>query len=289
MDADAGHLFGVIGPDEYHEPVDDNAFTNVMARWNLRAAADAVERAGAPEAAEAPRWRTIADALVDGYDADTGIYEQFAGFHKLEPLIIEEIAPKRPIAADLWLGPARVHGAQVLKQADVLMLHHLVPDAVEPGSLEPNLRFYEPRTAHGSSLSPGVHAALFARTRDYDKALDALRIASRIDLDDLTDTTAGGLHLATMGSLWQAFAFGFGGLRPHDGRLALDPRLPPRWAALELTVRFHGSRVRVRIEHGALYLEAERPTPITIDSLPYTVDSTGLEFTRRGRTWDVIT
>jgi trehalose/maltose hydrolase-like predicted phosphorylase len=164
-----------------------------------------------------------------------------------------------------------------------------VPDSVEPDSLEPNLRFYEPRTAHGSSLSPGVHAALFARTRDYDKALDALRIASRIDLDDLTDTTAGGLHLATMGSLWQALAFGFGGLRAHDGRLAVDPRLPHSWATLELTVRFHGSRVRVRIEHGALYLEAERPTPITIDSLPYTVDSSGLEFTRRGRTWDVIT
>jgi trehalose/maltose hydrolase-like predicted phosphorylase len=289
VDANGGHIFGVIGPDEYHEPVDDNAFTNVMARWNLRAAADAVERVDSPEAAEASQWRTIADALVDGYDPDTGIYEQFAGFDKLEPLIIEEIAPKRPIAADLWLGPARVHGAQVLKQADVLMLHHLVPDSVEPDSLEPNLRFYEPRTAHGSSLSPGVHAALFARTRDYDKALDALRIASRIDLDDLTDTTAGGLHLATMGSLWQALAFGFGGLRAHDGRLAVDPRLPHSWATLELTVRFHGSRVRVRIEHGALYLEAERPTPITIDSLPYTVDSSGLEFTRRGRTWDVIT
>jgi trehalose/maltose hydrolase-like predicted phosphorylase len=289
LERDGGHIFGVIGPDEYHEPVDDNAFTNVMARWNLRAAADAVERTGAPEADEASQWRTVADALVDGYDPDTGIYEQFAGFHELEPLVIAEVAPKRPIAADLWLGPTRVHGAQVLKQADVLMLHHLVPDAVEPDSLEPNLRFYEPRTAHGSSLSPGVHAALFARTRDYDKALDALHIASRIDLDDLTDTTAGGLHLATMGSLWQALAFGFAGLRAHGGALAVDPRLPHSWATLALTVRFHGSRVGVRIEHGALHIEAERPTPITIDTLPYTVDSTGLEFTRRSRTWNVVT
>ena len=288
MESDGGHIFGVIGPDEYHEPVDDNAFTNVMARWNLRAAADAVELIDTPESAEAREWRAVADALVDGYDPDTGIYEQFAGFHKLEPLVIEEIAPKRPIAADLWLGPDRVHGAQVLKQADVLMLHHLVPDAVEPDSLVPNLRFYEPRTAHGSSLSPGVHAELFARTRDYDKALDALRIASRIDLDDLTDTTAGGLHVATMGSLWQALAFGFGGLRAHAGRLSIDPRLPHSWGALELTVRFHGSRVRVSIEHGSLHVDAERPTAITIDTLPYTVDSTGLEFTRRSRAWEVI-
>jgi trehalose/maltose hydrolase-like predicted phosphorylase len=289
MEPEGGHIYGVIGPDEYHEPVDDNAFTNIIARWNLRVAADTVERTDGPEMEEVPRWRAVADALVDGYDADTGIYEQFAGFFDLEPLIIEEVAPKRPIAADLWLGASRVHGAQVLKQADVLMLHHLVPEAVEADSLEANLRFYEPRTAHGSSLSPGVHASLFARTRDYEHALEALHIASRIDLDDLTDTTAGGLHLATMGSLWQAYAFGFGGLRPRDGRLVIDPRLPHEWGGLELNVRFRGSRVHVRIEHGALLVDADRPAPITIDNSPYVVGSTGLEFTRHGRSWEVIT
>jgi trehalose/maltose hydrolase-like predicted phosphorylase len=134
-----------------------------------------------------------------------------------------------------------------------------------------------------------VHASLFARTRDYEHDLDALRLASRIDLDDLTETTAGGLHLATMGSLWQAFAFGFGGLRPRDGRLVVDPRLPHEWGALELTVRFRGSRVHVRIEHGSLFVDADRPAAITIDTTPYVVDSAGLEFARRGRNWDVIT
>src|SRR5205085_4053269 len=125
---------------------------------------------------EAQRWRLLADQLVDGYDANTGIYEQFAGFYRLEPLIIEEVAPRRPIAADLLLGAERVRGAQVVKQADVLMLHHLVPEETAPDSLEPNLRFYEPRTAHGSSLSPAIHAAVFARARDFDRALASLRI-----------------------------------------------------------------------------------------------------------------
>lgn len=286
---DGCHIYGVIGPDEYHEPVDDNAFTNVIARWNLRRAAAAVDLSDADASviAESTRWHTIADKLVDGYDPETGIYEQFAGFMKLEPLIIEEVAPRRPIAADLLLGASRVRGAQVLKQADVLMLHHLVPDEVEPESLEPNLRFYEPRTAHGSSLSPGVHASLFARVRDYGHALEALHIASCIDLDDLTDTTAGGLHLATMGSLWQALAFGFAGLHPRDGRLVIDPRLPHDWAALEITVRFRGSRLRVRIEHGGLHLHADQPAPITIDTTPHVVESKGLEFRRRGRNWEV--
>ncbi|MGZ5292330.1 MAG: hypothetical protein ACXWEH_08435, partial [Actinomycetota bacterium] len=187
----SAHIFGVIGPDEYHETVDDNAFTNVMARWNLRraaAVADGDERV--PEF-ERLRWLETADALIDGYDRHTKLYEQCAGFYELEPLRIDELAPKRPIAADLLLGPDVVRRAQILKQADVLMLHHLVPDEVAPGSLRPNLDFYEPRTAHGSSLSPGIHASLFARAGRLDEAVHALDIAARIDLDDLTGTTAG--------------------------------------------------------------------------------------------------
>jgi trehalose/maltose hydrolase-like predicted phosphorylase len=237
------HIYGVIGPDEYHEPVDDNAFTNVLARWNLRraAACDGVDER------EQASWLAIADALVDGYDRASGIYEQFAGFFDLEPLVIKDIAPRRPIAADLLLGPERTAGAQVLKQADVLMLHHLLPDEVAARSLVPNLDFYEPRTAHGSSLSPAIHAAVLARAGRYRHALEALRIAARMDLDDLTGSTAGGLHLATMGGLWQALATGFAGIRPRGDRLLVDPRLPPEWSALELALCFRGDPLRLRV------------------------------------------
>ena len=246
------HLYGVIGPDEYHEPVDDNAFTNVMARWNLRAAAgidgeDEEERAS---------WLRVADALVDGYDPMSGLYEQFAGFSRLEPLVIADIAPRRPIAAELLLGRERTEAAQVLKQADVLMLHHLVPDEVAPGSLLPNLDFYEPRTAHGSSLSPAVHASLLARAGRFREALRALRVAARIDLDDLTRSTASGVHLATMGGVWQALVFGFAGVRPRRDALVVDPRLPPEWGAIELRLRFRGSPLRLRIDRDGVELDA---------------------------------
>ena len=240
-------------------------------------------------ASEAALWQAIADELIDGFDHNTGIYEQCAGFHKLEPLIIAEVAPRRPITADLLLGARRVRGAQVIKQADVLMLHHLVPDAVEPGTLEPNLRYYEPRTAHGSSLSPGIHASLFARARDYDRALDALRIACRVDLDDVTGTTGGGLHLATMGSVWQALTFGFGGIRPRDGRLAIDPRLPPAWPAMEFRVQFHGHPVRVRVEKTSLTISGEGPTPLAIEGIKYRLDGHPLSFRRRGPVWQEAT
>ncbi len=288
----SAHIYGVIGPDEYHEPVDDNAFTNVMARWNLRTAAAAVERHNDDDhdvtAEERAHWRALAAALVDGFDPATGVYEQFAGFRGLEPLIVEEVAPRRPIAADLLLGAKRVHSSQVLKQADVLMLHHLVPDEVEPDTLEPNLRFYEPRTAHGSSLSPAVHASLLARARDYPRALVDFEIASRIDLDDLTQSTGGGLHLATMGGVWQAMVFGFAGLRPGGGRLEIDPHVPPSWDTLEVHVRFRGSRVRVRVDHRDLKVTTDSPTDIVVGGAPFTVGSGTIEFRARGPRWEVV-
>jgi trehalose/maltose hydrolase-like predicted phosphorylase len=289
LDKFGAHIYGVIGPDEYHEGVDDNAFTNVMARWNLRRAADAVR--STPEAAvtyaEADAWTQLADALVDGYDHDTGIYEQFAGFNRLEPLIIEDVAPRRPIAADLLLGRARTANAQVIKQADVLMLHHLVPEEVAVDSLDANLRYYEPRTAHGSSLSPAIHASLFARARDFRRALDAFRIASRIDLDDLTGSTASGLHLATMGGLWQALTFGVAGVRASSTGLQVDPHLPPDWAALEVRVRYRGVPVHMRAEHRELTITTGGPVVVAFTHGQHQLEAGTTRFTARGTSWEV--
>ena len=252
-----GHLYGLMGPDEYHEVVDDNAYTNVMARWNLRQAAHLLDQVGG-DTHEAEEWRRLAASLVDGWDPARGVYEQFAGYWDLEPLLVADVAPP-PVAADVVLGGERVAGSQLIKQADVLMLHHLVPDEVVAGSLAANLAFYEPRTAHGSSLSPAIHAALFARARQPAQALELFRLAARLDLDDLTGTTAGGLHLATMGGLWQALAYGFLGLRPRGELLDVDPCLPGAWEALSLRFRFRGDRVGVRASHDTLTVSCTRP------------------------------
>ena len=252
-----GHIRGVIGPDEYHENVDDNAYTNVMARWNLKRAADAGGEA--VDEHERRHWLELADSIVDGYDPATGIYEQFAGFNALEPLLIAELAPRLPVAADMLLGHARTQASQVVKQADVLMLHYLVPDELAAGSLESNLDFYGPRTTHGSTLSPGVHAALLARAGRLAEALEMLHLTARIDLDDISHMAAGGLHLAAMGSVWRTLAFGFAGLRPVGDALAIDPVLAPGWDALEVRVRFRNSRVRVRVQPGAVEASADPP------------------------------
>jgi hypothetical protein len=280
IDRAGAHIYGVIGPDEYHEPVDDNAFTNVMARWNLRRAA-----AVAPKP-ERERFLELADALVDGYDPNTGVYEEFAGFFRLEPLVIADIAPRRPIAADVLLGPERTADAQVIKQADVLMMHHLVPDEVEPGSLGPNLDFYEPRTAHGSSLSPAVHAALFPRAGRPEEALTPLQLAARLDLDDLTATTAGGPHIATMGGVWQALTTGFAGVRPAGDALAVDPQLPAAWNGLDLRLRFRGVPLRLRAEHELVAVEADAPVRIRVGDAPV-AEGPRLRWTRVRDSWEL--
>jgi hypothetical protein len=113
----AAHVYGVIGPDEYHDVVDDNAYTNVMARWNLRRGARLVYETGG-NAAEALEWDHIADALVDGWDGDRRMYEQFAGYWDLEPLLVRELA-RPPVAIDMIVGAERVAGSQLVKQADV--------------------------------------------------------------------------------------------------------------------------------------------------------------------------
>jgi trehalose/maltose hydrolase-like predicted phosphorylase len=264
--AGRGHIDGVIGPDEYHELVDDNAYTNVMARWNLRRAADLIDRVGGSDA-DTARWRYLADTLVDGYDPESGLYEQFAGYRQLEPLLVAQFA-EPPLAADVVLGRERVAGSQLIKQADVLMLHHLVPDEVAPGSLAANLDHYEPRTTHGSSLSPAIHAALFARTHQPERALALFRLAARLDLDDLTRTTAGGLHLAAMGGVWQALAYGFLGLRAHGDVLDIDPSLPDAWQALALRLRFGGHRVGVRADHATLTVACTAPLVLRLGAGP---------------------
>ena len=170
------HIRMVVGPDEYHEGVDDNAYTNVLARWNIRKAVEAlawldrVDSGYADELRmrleldndEMEGWLQVADALVDGFDPATKLFEQFAGFYEMDDVPIEKLRP-RPMAADLMLGREVTLHAKVVKQADVVMLCHILSDEYGDDVARANYDYYEPITSHGSSLSPGIHAAVAAR------------------------------------------------------------------------------------------------------------------------------
>lgn len=258
-DGSGVHLDGVIGPDEYHERVDDNAFTNGMVRWNLRTAA----RWGDAADTERREWRRLAEEVVDGYDPTTRLYEQFRGYFDLEPLQVDEFAVP-PVAADVLLGRARIAGSQVIKQPDVLMLHVLIPEDTQAGSLRPNLDYYAPRTAQGSSLSPASMALLYARAGRPETARDLLRRSLRIDLDDIGGTTSAGVHIGSCGGAWQAVLHGFLGARVDAGTLVLDPVLPERWANLAVRFRCLGRDVVAEFEDGRLTVTASGPLSLRV-------------------------
>jgi trehalose/maltose hydrolase-like predicted phosphorylase len=256
---DKRHIRHVIGPDEYHEDVDDNAFTNVMARWNISRGLEAIEvlRKRWPNHAAALReklalgdeeladWRDAVSRIVSGLDPATGIHEQFAGFHALQPLDLAAYADRK-VPIDVVIGRELTRGSQVVKQADVVALIALLPEEFPGAAAKANFRYYEPRCAHGSSLSAGIHARVAARLGETETALRFLRQAAAADLE-LDPNSAGGIRIAGLGGLWQAIILGFAGLDPKGDMLGIDPRLPPHWRGLSFRVFWRGRTVAIRI------------------------------------------
>jgi trehalose/maltose hydrolase-like predicted phosphorylase len=277
VEADGGrHIRHVIGPDEYHEDVDDSAFTNVMARWNLQRALETVDilRARWPERAaalcdklalgeeELADWRDAATRIVTGLDAATGLYEQFAGYHRLEPLDLSLYADRK-VPIDVVIGRERTQGSQVVKQADVVALLALLPDAFPGAMAEANFRHYEPRTAHGSSLSAGMHALVAARLGDADMALRFLHQAAAADLE-FDPNSAGGIRIAGLGGVWQAVVLGFAGLDLSGDVISLTPRLPSQWRSMSVNVRWRGHKIEVRIAGATVRAEISDGAPVDI-------------------------
>jgi kojibiose phosphorylase len=136
------------------------------------------------------------------------------------------------------------------------------------GSVAANYRHYEPRTCHGSSLSPAIHAAVAARCGFLDDAEQYFRMSAGVDLDDRMGNAAQGVHIATMGGLWQAAVIGFGGVGPDGDSLRVDPRLPPSWNGLSFPVRWRGTRVDVEIRPDGLRLTLDGPAVVAAGTGP---------------------
>ncbi|HEX7119366.1 MAG TPA: glycosyl hydrolase family 65 protein [Longimicrobiales bacterium] len=269
------HIRGVIGPDEYHEDVDDDAYTNGMAAWNLERAADVARLLARrwPERwralcsrldlrdNELREWRRLADAVHLGSDPRTGVIEQFEGYFALEEIDVAAYEP-RTAPMDVILGPDRTRRSQVIKQPDVLMLIYLLWDRFPPRVREANFRYYDPRTGHGSSLSPSIHALLAARLGDGERAKRYFRQAAEIDLADNMGNAAGGVHAASLGGLWQAAIFGFAGTRLGSDGPAFEPRLPHAWRGLRFPLRWRDATLRVSIDAaGRVSCDAEPAEP----------------------------
>ncbi|MGE3664463.1 MAG: glycoside hydrolase family 65 protein [Pseudonocardia sp.] len=252
-------LSEVMGPDEFHSHVAENAFTNRMVRWHLDEAVAVFRRLGerAPQRlAEIAAGLGLAPDEVDGWaeaaarirvaaPGGAGVIEQFEGYFGRRELAIESWdghgMPRYPPGYHHF----NLEDTRLLKQPDVVMLHYLLPDDHPLEVQRANFEYYEARTLHKSSLSPAIHAIVGLQVGDPAMAVRYFERSAYVDLDDNQGNTVEGMHIAAAAGTWQIAVHGFAGMQVLDGRLTFAPRLPQRWERLRFTVQWRGHAVEV--------------------------------------------
>jgi alpha,alpha-trehalose phosphorylase len=252
---------GVTGPDEYNTVVNNNAYTNLMARENLRYAAQTVDvlRATKPDAyaalvamtaldqSEVEAWISAAEAMYVPYDAKLQIIPQDDSFLDKEPWDFEN-TPQDHYPLLLFYHPLNIYRKQVIKQADVVLALFLLGDAYSVDEKQRNFQFYDPLTTGDSSLSSCVEAIIAAQAGNMEKAIRYGMAALLMDLDDVGGNVKDGCHIASMGGTWMMLIYGLGGMRDNDGILSFSPRRAPEDnAILRFPLTYRGCVLEVEI------------------------------------------
>jgi beta-phosphoglucomutase len=246
----------VIGADEYHDYVSNNAFTNRMVQWHLQKAlfiydwlykknpdcAHELEQKLKLTSERRIRWQDLVANIWIPADAATELIEQFDGFFKLKDIQLKEYEPRHQSMQTI-LGLSEINKWQVLKQPDVLMLFYLMrffqDPPYSPTALQKNWNYYAPRTdiTYGSSLGPAIHAILASDVGE--DVYDLFMQAALVDLEDNRGNAAEGIHGASAGGVWQAVVFGFGGIQCVDEQLVAQAHLPKGWTRLKFQLNWH--------------------------------------------------
>jgi len=286
---------GVTGPDEYTTVVNNNTYTNLMARENLRYAAQTVEslRASNPQAfdalahttaldlAEVDDWKRAADRMYVPFDMESGIYPQDDGFLDRERWDFENTpADKYPLL--LYYHPLNIYRHQVIKQTDVILAMFLLGHEFTLEEKRQNFLFYDPLTTGDSSLSSCVEAIMAAEIGAFDKATDYAMAALLMDLADVSGNVHDGCHIASMGGTWMVTVYGFAGMRDYNGMLSFRPvRAPQRQSTVRFPLTYRGQVLevevgtdatrytlregdRIRFQHEDEVIELTRADPSTV-------------------------
>lgn len=252
-----------IGPDEYHENVDNSVFTNHMVKWHLEEARLVWDwlRHQRPEEAERlgktldinddrlEKWADIAARMwIPISPENDGVLEQFEGFfQRLHPINLEDYTP-RTTNMDWILGHERTQSVRVIKQADVVMLMALLGEQLgDADFLKRNWETYVPVVDHGSSLSPSIHAWVAARMGLVETAYEMFIYSATIDLDDHKGNVRDGIHAASCGGVWQAVVFGFCGLTWTPDGFATNPHLPAHWRRVSFKIYRGGQQYTITL------------------------------------------
>jgi alpha,alpha-trehalose phosphorylase len=272
------HIHGVTGPDEYTAMVDDNAYTNLMARLNLRYAAATVRRLQTEHArefaaieaelrldpSEPDDWDRAAEQMYVPYDPVRKITPQDATFLTHERWDLAEPTERFPLL--LHHHPLNMYRRQVLKQADVVMAMFLLGNEFSPEQKRRNFEYYDPITTGDSSLSASIQSIVASEIGEEQAACAYLDLALLMDLADVAGNVSDGVHIASAAGGWMALVFGFGGVRDFDGQLTIEPRLPQRFRSLTFSLRFRDRQLRVRLtqEDESYSLDEGEPLEVVI-------------------------
>ncbi|KMO44239.1 kojibiose phosphorylase [Methylobacterium tarhaniae] len=252
---------GVTGPDEYTAIVNNNCFTNLMARENMRYAARTVRRLArehpdcfesltrrtglAPDEPDA--WETAAERMYLPYDERRQVHPQDDGFLELEEWDFAG-TPEDHYPLLLHYHPLNLYRSQVIKQADTVMAMFLLNDQFTPEAKRRNFEYYDPLTTHDSSLSVCIQSIVSNEIGLREKALHYFNFALAMDMSDIGGNMMHGAHIAAIGGTWLALIYGFAGLRDTQGRITFNPCLPDAWSRLRFTLEVRGRRIRIDID-----------------------------------------
>ena len=251
----------VMGPDEFHSHIDNNAFTNRLAQWHLEQAVSLYDelRGQYPDTLtdvgsriglkpdERDRWQEIAGGLVAARQSD-GVIEQFTGYFERDDVPITEWDENNMPRYPKGYHHFNCETTKLLKQPDVVQLIYLLPDEFDARTKKANFDYYEARTLHKSSLSPCIHAIIGIEVGDTTRAVQYFERSALVDLTDNQGNTAEGIHIASAGGTWQILVNGFGGLRILGGRVTLNPWLPRDWDGIRFRLRWRGRPIRVTVD-----------------------------------------
>ncbi|MGB5821987.1 MAG: glycoside hydrolase family 65 protein [Saonia sp.] len=270
-------ILGVTGPNEYENNVNNNWYTNYLAKWCINYTLEQLQKVkeGYPDDydriighthlkdQETEGWKEVADGMYFPYSKEHGIFLQQDGFLDKELITVADLDKKQRPINQKWSWD-RILRSPYIKQADTLQGFYLFEDHFTLEELERHFDFYEPFTVHESSLSPCVHSIQAARLNRMEQAYTFYLRTSRLDLDDYNKEVEEGLHITSMAGTWMSIVEGFGGMRIVDDKLSFVPRIPAQWKAYSFKINFRNRILKVKVTDKETSFELEGSEEMSI-------------------------
>tara|TARA_R110002049_G_scaffold2557_4_gene18959 strand:- start:5867 stop:8173 length:2307 start_codon:yes stop_codon:yes gene_type:complete len=274
-------ILGVTGPNEYENNVNNNWYTNYIAKWCIEYASEqiAVVENEFPSdyvrimnkcrlsKEEISKWQKVASKMYFPYSEEKGIYLQQDGFLDKELISVDNLDKSHRPINQKWSWD-RILRSPYIKQADTLQGFYFFEDNFSTDELERHFDFYEPLTVHESSLSPCVHSIQAAKLGRMEQAYELYLRTARLDLDDYNSEVEEGCHITSMAGTWMSIVEGFGGMRVKNNTLHFSPQIPEQWKSYSFKINFRGSILKIYIsEAGYRFLvEGDRVLRIVVNN-----------------------